>query len=41
MAASVTCAAIAANAVERLQRMIWEGEEPKKVIETPVYEFAA
>jgi len=27
--------------VERLQRMIWEGEQPKKVIETPVYEFAA
>jgi YgiT-type zinc finger domain-containing protein len=27
--------------VERLQRMIWEDEEPKKVIETPVYEFAA
>ena len=27
--------------VERLQQMIWEGEEPKRVIETPVYEFAA
>jgi YgiT-type zinc finger domain-containing protein len=27
--------------VERLQQMIWEGEKPKKVIETPVYEFAA
>jgi YgiT-type zinc finger domain-containing protein len=27
--------------VERLQRMIWEGEKPKKIIETPVYEFAA
>ncbi len=27
--------------VERLQQMIWEGAEPKKVIETPVYEFAA
>ena len=27
--------------VERLQQMIWEGERPKKVIETPVYEFAA
>jgi YgiT-type zinc finger domain-containing protein len=27
--------------VERLQRMIWEGETPKKIIETPVYEFAA
>ena len=27
--------------VERLQQMIWENEKPKKVIETPVYEFAA
>ena len=27
--------------VERLHQMIWEGEKPKKVIETPVYEFAA
>jgi YgiT-type zinc finger domain-containing protein len=27
--------------VERLQQMVWEGEKPKKVIETPVYEFAA
>jgi YgiT-type zinc finger domain-containing protein len=27
--------------VERLQQMIWEAEKPKKVIETPVYEFAA
>ena len=27
--------------VERLQQMIWKGEKPKKVIETPVYEFAA
>jgi YgiT-type zinc finger domain-containing protein len=27
--------------VERLQQMIWAGEKPKKVIETPVYEFAA
>ena len=27
--------------VERLQQMIWEGEEPKRVIETPVYEFTA
>ena len=27
--------------VERLQQMIWQGERPKKVIETPVYEFAA
>lgn len=29
------------DTVERLQRMIWEGEKPKRVIETPVYEFAA
>lgn len=27
--------------VERLQRMIWGEEKPKRVIETPVYEFAA
>jgi YgiT-type zinc finger domain-containing protein len=27
--------------VERLQQMIWADEKPKKVIETPVYEFAA
>ena len=27
--------------VQRLQQMIWEGEKPKKIIETPVYEFAA
>jgi YgiT-type zinc finger domain-containing protein len=27
--------------VERLQQMVWEGEKPKKIIETPVYEFAA
>jgi YgiT-type zinc finger domain-containing protein len=27
--------------VQRLQQMIWEGQRPKKVIETPVYEFAA
>lgn len=27
--------------VERLQSMIWEPKEPKKIIETPVYEFAA
>jgi YgiT-type zinc finger domain-containing protein len=31
----------APETVERLQQMIWEGEKPKKVIETPVYEFAA
>ena len=27
--------------VERLQKLVWEGEKPKRVIETPVYEFAA
>lgn len=25
--------------VERIQQMIWEQEKPKRVIETPVYEF--
>ena len=27
--------------VERLQQTIWGREKPKKLIETPVYEFAA
>lgn len=27
--------------VERLQQMIWEQEEPVRILETPVYEFAA
>lgn len=27
--------------VERLQQTIWEQKKPKKMIETPVYEFAA
>ncbi|HLL15316.1 MAG TPA: YgiT-type zinc finger protein [Pyrinomonadaceae bacterium] len=27
--------------VERLQQIIWEEHEPKRIIETPVYEFAA
>ena len=27
--------------VERLQRTIWEEEHPARVLETPVYEFAA
>jgi YgiT-type zinc finger domain-containing protein len=27
--------------VERLQQTIWGREKPKKIIETPVYEFAA
>lgn len=26
--------------VERLQRIIWEGQKPKRVIQAPVYEFA-
>ena len=26
--------------VERLQETIWENKQPKKIIETPVYEFA-
>jgi YgiT-type zinc finger domain-containing protein len=31
----------APETVERLQQMTWEEEKPKRVIETPVYEFAA
>ncbi|HEY0082902.1 MAG TPA: YgiT-type zinc finger protein [Pyrinomonadaceae bacterium] len=27
--------------VERLQQIIWEEHKPKRIIETPVYEFAA
>lgn len=27
--------------VERLQQIIWEQQRPKRVIETPVYEFTA
>lgn len=27
--------------VEQLQQIIWEQREPRRVIETPVYEFAA
>lgn len=30
----------APSAVERLQTIIWGQEEPKKVIETPVYEYS-
>ena len=26
--------------VERLQKMIWKQEKPKRVIQVPVYEFA-
>ena len=31
----------APETVERLQGMVWEKQPPKRVIETPVYEFAA
>lgn len=27
--------------VERLQSIIWEEQQPKRMLETPVYEFAA
>ncbi|MEC4986595.1 MAG: YgiT-type zinc finger protein [Oscillatoria sp. PMC 1068.18] len=26
--------------VERLQKIIWEGKQPKRTIETPVFEFS-
>ncbi len=26
--------------VERLQKIVWNREKPKKTIETPIYEFA-
>jgi YgiT-type zinc finger domain-containing protein len=28
------------DTVERLQHMVWEQKEPKRVIQVPVYEFA-
>jgi len=28
------------DAVERLQKMVWERKQPKRVIQVPVYEFA-
>jgi hypothetical protein len=31
----------APETVEQLQGMIWEKQQPKRVLETPVYEFAA
>lgn len=31
----------APETVERLQRIIREGREPSRVVETPVYDFAA
>jgi len=30
----------APEVVEQLQTMIWEKQQPKRVLETPVYEFA-
>ena len=27
--------------VERLQKMIWEQQQPSRIVETPVFEFAA
>ena len=31
----------APETVERLQKMIWESKKPTRVVETPVYEYAA
>lgn len=31
----------APETVEKLQQIIWEQREPKRLLETPVYEFAA
>ena len=31
----------APETVERLQQTVWEGRRPQRVIETPVFEFAA
>jgi YgiT-type zinc finger domain-containing protein len=31
----------APETVEQLQRTIWEEQQPKRVLETPVYDFAA
>ena len=30
----------APETVERLQQIVWEGRVPKRMVETPVYEFA-
>ena len=30
----------APETVERLQRIIWEHRQPKRLLQTPVYEFA-
>ncbi len=29
------------EAVEKIQGIVWEEKKPKRIIETPVYEFAA
>ncbi len=29
------------DTVEKLQETIWENKKPRRIIETPVYEFAA
>ena len=29
------------DTVEKLQETIWESKKPRRIIETPVYEFAA
>lgn len=31
----------APETVERLQKIVWEGRTPDRVVETPVFEFAA
>ena len=31
----------APETVERLQKIIWENKQPKRVIETPVFDFAS
>jgi YgiT-type zinc finger domain-containing protein len=31
----------APETVERLQQTVWEGRQPHRVIETPVFEYAA
>ena len=31
----------APETVERLQQMVWESKKPSRIIETPVYEYAA
>jgi hypothetical protein len=31
----------APETVERLQKIIWENQQPKRVMETPVFDFAS